>query len=177
MSSETDRTQRYDRVVRMFRQGQQRLAAASILAQHPTHEGDSDYLLNLLGFEILLKALHLAHLGTIPRDHDYYELFNALPEEARDTLRQVAHQCLDESDSTDLEELMTTFSKNFIRLRYSYEPYEEMPEVEYREKAEQWLEDCTPVEDATYVYYPETLHSLTAEISSLLEEWLAKPTG
>ena len=51
--------------------GSARLADGETLARNVNQQSDSGYLLELLGFEILLKAAHLVHVEKPKRSHSY----------------------------------------------------------------------------------------------------------
>ena len=75
---------------RMFDEAQARLQDASVLARSMDAASDSSALLQILGFEILLKcAIRLS--GQTPRQHhDYSKLWLALPGYAQKEILQAA---------------------------------------------------------------------------------------
>ena len=58
---------------------------AQLLISIP-HSSDSDYLLNLLAFELLLKAVVKIHNDTFPPSHNYKELFDLMPGNTRNEI-------------------------------------------------------------------------------------------
>ncbi len=160
-------------VDRMLKEARGRIADGDLLSGSLSKQSDADYLLRLLAFEILLKAVHLMHVGKPKRSHSYCELFDALPDGVRSSLVNAAGERMSTSaDYSDIPELLRTFSDNFIRLRYPYEDYENLSPEEYAELGEAWIARGAPECEATFVYHPEGLYGLTHALEQHLTEWL-----
>jgi len=63
----------------MLKEAVGRLNDANILSRNIGRETDSNYLLELLAFELLLKAAALIHTGKYNENHNYQQLFESLP--------------------------------------------------------------------------------------------------
>ena len=158
----------------MLQAARGRLADSRFLSQSIAKQSDADHLLELLAFEILLKAIHLIHTGTPRRSHSYNQLFDALPSEVRSKLVKAAAERMSTSaDYSDLPNLLSTFSRNFVNLRYPYEAYEELSAQEYAELGQSWVDRGAREEDATSVYHPDELYGLIHALEEHLSTWLA----
>jgi len=80
-----------DHAARMYSQALERIHDADILAQAWDRKSDSDSIIRILGFEVLLKCAALLSLGEIPPDrHNYFRLWEKLPAEASNEIMRVA---------------------------------------------------------------------------------------
>jgi hypothetical protein len=131
---------------------------------------DGDYLLRLIAFEILLKAVGVAH-GTRPKkNHSYAEFFSALPRDAQQRVLDQAQARVGKAvDYTTPEKLLKVFQRNFVALRYSYEAYDRLTADELKAREKSWLENGARIEDATFTYYPEELFGLLFALGVELE--------
>jgi hypothetical protein len=81
------------------------------------HQSDSGYLLRLLGFELMLKAVLHTHGCAIGRSHSYRELFLALPVNVQDRIANAAADRMSGvADYSDLPAVLTTLGR--ILLHY-----------------------------------------------------------
>ena len=81
-----------DRVVRMFHEAQDRLHDADILACSLDTRSDSQAIIQILGFEILLKCVLLLS-GQEPKEsHNYKKLWHGLPGNVRKEVLRVASE-------------------------------------------------------------------------------------
>lgn len=168
-----DDTLRRTKVERMLKEARARAADSALLSRSVAKQSDADYLLSLLAFEILLKAAHLAHIGTPNRSHSYRQLFDTLPRDVRSALVKVAVDRMSTSaDYSDVPKLLDVFSQNFISLRYPYEAYENLSAEEYAKLGESWVARGAPDEEATFVYHPEELFGLAHALDQHLQAWL-----
>lgn len=130
---------------------------------------DSEYLLSLLAFELLLKCL-LRMNGISPgrHGHHYLPLFEQLP-------RNVQSEVVDKAilrigPLNELKErhahVLKTWGVNFIRLRYPHEDYEDVTEGEYSEMGDEWVARGSPEDSAVHVYFPNELFGM---VEALLE--------
>jgi hypothetical protein len=155
-----------------------RLADADLLGTKLNKQSDADYLLRLLAFEILLKATLHMHSISFQRNHSYRDLFQKLPTEIRDSIIAMASERISTSgDYSRLDDLLITFTRNFICLRYPYEAYAELTEEEYRRKGDVWLMRGAPLNEATFTYYPNELYGLIYAFSTMVENWLANQSS
>ncbi|MCH7564970.1 MAG: hypothetical protein IH968_14230 [Gemmatimonadetes bacterium] len=146
------------------------------MCEYWQHGGDGGYLLRLLAFEILLKALHLVTVGPPKRSHSYVELMGALPLEYRNRIwssAAVAPGVPHDAALHNKEHLLKTFSKNFVDLRYPYDKYTGDSPEEYHAKGARWIAAGAPTEEADFTYYPSELGGLTQAIQQEVEMWLS----
>ena len=150
-----------------------RLADANLLAQSASKQSDADYLLRLLAFELLLKAVLQVHVGEAGRSHSYPKLFGSLPKMVRDRLMDLAAERMcGSADYGAVDELLDVFESNFVKLRYPYEAYEGFSESEFRRLGQEWKDAGFPTEEAVFVYHPLELEGLIYGLQLVLRTWL-----
>lgn len=161
------------RIQRMVKEANLRLEDAQELESDGLPDSDSNYLLRLLAFEILLKAVVRINGGSPGRDHSYRRLFQLLPPDVGARVIAVAAKRMSTSaDYSRPAKLLDKFGKNFIRLRYPYEAYEHLSAEEYAAAGQAWAARGGPLSDATFVYHPEELYGLTFALQQEVQEWL-----
>lgn len=166
--SELPSRERLFQVRLMLRDAESRVADGDRLNSDLGRRSDSGYLLRLLGFELLLKACVRLHVGAVKPNHSYLEFWCRLPQVVQQRIATAAQlRMAGHSDYSDLPGLLTTWSRNFVRLRYSYEVYEGQTADDYHARGEAWLARGAPEAEADFVYYPNELRGL---IDALLEE-------
>lgn len=132
------------------------------------------YLLQLVAFEILLKALLHAHGLTPPKTHEYAELFGALPVDVRTSVIARAGERMSTSaDFSDIVQLLSTFTANFKTLRYPYEAYSGVSAAAYAAAGHAWAAKEAPNSEAVFVYCPEELFGLTEALEAEAAAWVA----
>lgn len=145
----------------MLRESAKRLASAELL-RAAGDESDSAYLLQLIGFELLLKVVVERARGTKVHGHDYLLLFNQLPEENQATVLQLAGEWAGTSALIDHHEcILTDLGSNFVKLRYPYEQYSALTMEEYPRVGEDWIARGASNAEAGFQYHPEELRALT----------------
>ena len=125
---------------------------------------DSEVLLSLLAFELLLKCLlHINGIKPSGQGHKYRKLFQQLPWANQSEILDFAIARIgpDSKLSYDYRIVLETLGENFIRLRYPYEAYMHVTEGEYYEMGEDWLSRGAPDEGANRVLYSNELFGLT----------------
>lgn len=146
----------------MLRESQRWGEAADALAKAQA-QSDAAYILRLLSFELLLKALVEEHAKVrAPMHHRYAEIFTLLPEFVREQLLEMAGERIGPSGLSNaplvvLEEL----GRNFSGLRYPWERYEGLSVEQYAVLGPDWIAKGSPLEQAVFRYHPEELHGLT----------------
>lgn len=164
-------------VERRFTTAGNYLADAELLAAIFEKRSDGDYLLKLLGFELLLKTVSLIHGGRT-QGHRYDVIFKALPAGVPDRIVRAAGEHMTTSaDYSDVPRLLATFEKNFVALRYPFEKYDDLTAEEYRELGEEWVERGGLEADATFTYHPEELHGLIHALDEEVGRWLDSTSG
>ena len=161
----------------MLNQALERMHDAHILSRNVTLCGDSNYLLELLAFELLLKSVVLIHAKTDLRSykHNYSDIFNLLPTETRNRIVKNAQERMTNLvDYNDMRALLERFSKNFIDLRYPYERYTGLTDEEYRARGCDWVSKGMPENEADFVYKPHELFGLLEALKIEVETWLSR---
>lgn len=154
----------------MYRESERRLESAQTL-RGAADDSDSAYLLELLAFELLLKLLVEKTTGaTAPRHHFYWEIFCSLAQDAQDDVVRLAGERVGPSALTsNVCSVLKDLGSNFIQLRYPFERYSQMTEMEYEKVGAEWLANGANDADAHFRYYPEELLGLTVALQTLLK--------
>ncbi len=159
-----------DRIARMFREAQDRLHDADILAGTGETRSDSQAIIRILGFEILLKCALLLSGQEPKNSHNYKCLWLALPEQAHSKVLEVATAAMPgHADLANLEEKLMWWQFVFQRARYHYELYENYTFNEQAELGELWVALGAPDHEAVVQYFPLELHCLIAGLTELIE--------
>ena len=147
------------------------LRAGQCLSEILGDFGPSGTVLNILAFEILLKALVHAE-GKEPKfGHDYDKGWLKLDTETRARLIESASvRFAGHSDFSDPEKLMTAWNEAFTKYRYDYEVNETRSIDEIKRVSEQW--DGSN-ETADFAFYPLELLGLTEAIEAELKNHLS----
>jgi hypothetical protein len=161
-------------VKRMFGEALARINDANILAGSLNTASDSSALLQILGFEILLKsAIRLS--GQSPKQsHVYAKLWLALPRYAqKEILKTATERSPGHTDFSDLNKLLMHFQFVFEKARYHYELYEGWTPDEMREFGKLWEELGAPADEAVVQYHPEELFCLIEGLKAYIEPRLS----
>lgn len=162
----------------MAREAGDRLSDAAILSSAVQTRSDSAYLLQLLAFEILLKATLRIYGIDATQGHRYDELFGLLAPNVRARLVEAASSRMARAgDFSRLDELLTTWSRNFVDLRYPYERYDGMTPEEYSARGEAWVAGGAEESQAAFVYHPVELDGLTHALQVEVDRWLRARTA
>lgn len=158
----------------MYDEAINRLNDAEILSTNLKTKSDSYYLLELLAFEILLKATVLIHCKRYKPNHGYGELYGNLPIEVQKKIIEQAMQWAEVTLTKEkIQELFEEFKANFIKLRYPFEAYKKMTETELSEYGNLWVELDAPEEEAEFQYHPKELYGITKALLQEVESNLA----
>lgn len=161
----------------MYKEAVGRLNDADILSKNIGRVTDSHYLLELLAFELLLKAVTLIHTGKYNANHNYQQLFESLPSSVREKILNLSfHWSQKKIEKKKLQNLLILYKNNFVKLRYPFEAYKNMNEDEYIEYGNLWVELGAPVEEAEFQYFPEELHGLNKALQEEIKKYLANNT-
>ncbi|SRR6266487_372599 len=160
------------RIDRMAAAASGRLADAEVLEQSLRATSDSGYLLRLLAFEILLKALARINGVTPEKSHSYLDLFHALPDTV---VARAAERMSTSANYSSLPDLLDTFASNFTALRYPYEAYENVSAEALKGAGKGWVARGAQDAEATFVYHPEELFGLTFALTGEVRDWLTSP--
>jgi hypothetical protein len=133
--------------------------------------GPSGTVLDILAFEILLKALVFAEGKDQGFGHDYYKGWCQLNEATRASLVDFASvRFAGHSDFSDVEKLMNAWKRTFTAYRYDYEVNETRSIDEIKRVSEDW--DGSN-ETADFAFYPLELRGLTEAIEAELETYVS----
>lgn len=114
-----------DHALRMLRDAEDRLSDASILATSLEARSDAASLLRILAFEVLLKCALVTNDRTPPRSHNYWGIWQSLPQSAQDAVLSVAADRMPgHADLSNLQWLLCNYRFVFERARYFYEFYD-----------------------------------------------------
>lgn len=160
-----------DRIRRMYSEAQERLHDADILAQALFTQSDSQAIIRILAFEILLKCA-LVVAGQAPKhSHNYRKLWLGLPAYVRVEILAVANNRMPgHSDLTHIEKILDWYQFIFEKARYHYELYDGYSLQEQTELGELWRSLGAPTHEAVVQYYPSELSCLIAGLSSYIEK-------
>jgi hypothetical protein len=160
-----------DRIRCMYQEAHERLHDADILAQSLGTRSDSQAIIRILAFEVLLKcALLIA--GQKPRNsHNYKNLWLGLPGYVRKEILQVASEHMPgRADLSQVEKLLGWYQFIFEKARYHYELYENYTLDEQYKLGEYWIELGVPINEAVVQYHPRELQCLIAGVSAYVEK-------
>jgi hypothetical protein len=138
-----------------------------------THKrsSDSGYLLKLLGFELLLKAVLYIDKNKEDYTHNYYAVYCTLSKVLKDRLVSAAQETSQIFDIKNrIEVLLKWYSYNFVRLRYPFQSYNGFTEAEYVEYGNLYAQLGCPDGEAEFEYYPEELRGLFFALEAYARE-------
>lgn len=145
----------------MYSEARNRLRDAEILSTNIKTKSDSGYLLELIAFEILLKAVALIHCNRYKRNHGYKCLYETFPERLQSKILEEANKWSDVFLTKErILELLEEYENNFIRLRYPFEAYKNMSETDYVEYGYFWEGLGAPENEAEFQYHPDELYGI-----------------
>ena len=167
----------------------ERLADAELLFESDPQKDrryDSDYLLKLLGLELLLKFILEIETTENSKNYSHYydKLFVKLPQSAQTRFLDLCGKHIGPSElSTSHIKIFKELGENFIALRYPYERYKGKDERQYRALSDNWLSNGASLQEAAFRYHPEELtgllyaaqvivneHALRLELDSVVNE-------
>lgn len=158
----------------MYHEARGRLADADILGRSveaATSQSDSQQLLRILGFEVLLKcAIRLCSRNPI-RTHNYVALwYQGLTDQVRDEVLHTAGERMKgRTDFTDMTQLLEGFRFVFEKARYYCERYDGWTLGHEREFGQPWEDHGAPTGEAEVQYYPNELDCLVAGLTDFIE--------
>ena len=142
----------------------ERLADAELLFESDPQKDrryDSDYLLKLLGLELLLKFIFEIETGKNAHKyfHQYDELFVDIEQSTQVKFLDLCGKHIGPSElSTDHINALKELGENFIALRYPYERYKGKDERQYRTLSDNWLSNGANLQEATFRYSSGRTH-------------------
>ncbi len=131
-------------------------------------DSDSAYLLQLIGFELLLKVVVEISINSPVHGHKYQDLFNKLSRREQEDILRIAGERIGPSAlSTNHVGVLTDLGSNFVELRYPYEKYGLLTQDQYTQAGASWIAAGAKNADADYRYHPEELFGLTFALKQL----------
>jgi hypothetical protein len=162
-----------DHIKRIFNEAQARLHDADILGGSLSTMSDSQAIIRILAFELLLKCALLISGKEPKRNHNYKKHWLELPDDVRNEVLVVAtNRMLGHTDLSDIEKLLNWYQFIFEKARYHYELYENYSLEEQRELGEYWVAIGSPTEEAVVQYYPNELNCLVTGLTTYIEKSL-----
>ncbi|KVP77518.1 hypothetical protein WJ92_02765 [Burkholderia ubonensis] len=137
------------------------------------NRSDSEYMLDLLALELLIKCLLHANDVQLEKVHSYNGLFAKLPKQTQDEVLAKAIEITGPSQLTiDHFGLLDRWGKQFVELRYPHEKYSDLStEAEYVELGIAWERDGADPDSATFRYYPEELRAFLMALEQVTEQY------
>ena len=126
--------------------------------------GDSAVLLQVTGFEILLKALRLATTSTSKGgSHNYLNIWLEIPKNVRDCIIENAQlRFVGHTDFSILNNIFDSWQKAFEKFRYSYEVNENRSFEDIELASKNW-------DNPDFEFYPLELTALCEAINDWLD--------
>ena len=154
----------------MLREARARIRDADLLSADLGRDSDSDALLRILGFEILLKCA-LVVTGTLPaHTHNYAKLWSTLPEASRAKIvADASARMPGVAELEDLDQLLKDYQFVFERARYSYEMYEGYSDQDRHDLGELWVALGATMKEAIVAYHPLELECLNYALERFIE--------
>lgn len=163
-----------DHACRMYEEAVARLADADVLASSLGTSSDSQALLRILAFEVLLKCALVLSGREPKRTHVYTKLWRELPGHARKEILAVAEARMPgQTDFSRLDHLLGWYQFSFERARYHFELYEGYSIEEQQELGEFWEELGASSEEAVVQYHPLELLCFIDGLRSFIEKRLS----
>ncbi|MES9893596.1 MAG: hypothetical protein ABW141_01690 [Candidatus Thiodiazotropha endolucinida] len=158
----------------MYQEAKGRIRDADILSGNINRSSDSDALLRILGFEILLKCVLLICRQTPKNNHNYSKLWLGLPVYVqKEILDSAKSRAAGHADYSDLPKLLNSFQYVFENARYFYEVYKGFTLDQQKQFGVYWEELGSPTEIADVTYYPMELLGLIDGLSKYIESNLS----
>lgn len=159
---------------RMYQSAIKHIKDSHLLSQSMKSSSDSDALLSILGFEILLKCALLLINKQYSKGHDYEKLWAEIPEPVQcEILKNARSRMPGHTDLSDIKKLLAAYNNIFLNARYSYEKYESLTRQQMQERESDWLNSGAKINDADWVYYPSELFCLIYGLQSYIEQKLS----
>jgi len=159
---------------RMYAEALTRLNDADVLAESMRTQSDSQQLLRILAFEVLLKCAVRLCDQTAKASHNYNNLWLALPGHARKQILLTAQERMPgHANFSDLERLLKAYQFVFEKARYYYELNEGNTLRQQRARGLRWRRRGAPEDEADLRYYPNELDCLIVGLRAFIEARLA----
>jgi hypothetical protein len=154
----------------MYNEAMARLSDADLLSRSLKTQSDSESLLRILGFEVLLKCALVLCGQTPKKSHVYAKLWQGLPGHAQKEILAVAENRMPgHADLSSLDSLFGWYQFIFERARYHFELYEGYSLEEQQELGKFWEELGVPTDEAVVQYHPNELTCLIDGLRAFIE--------
>lgn len=158
--------QKHEKVRRRLITARNYEEAARCLAEKLTDFGPSSTILNVLAFEIKLKALVLAYDGNLKFSHDYAEGWKRLSDPLQERLIEDAKKRFaGHVNFTDMPTILKNTERAFHKFRYDYEINETRTPQEIEAKSADW-------DNPDYEFHPLEIEGLNEAMDLELTNWL-----
>lgn len=168
-----------DSLKRIYRSAHEYWTAQKLLSSYSfaNNFGNSQPVLSVLTFEILLKCVYLIDLNEQPNfGHDYLKGWNCLPPASRQNILECAKDRYGpDADLSDLPAVLKDFKIVFLRARYSYEKNQDQSDREVEQKGWKWEEAGAPLNTADFRFRPDELSALVFALSKYVQFSLGLP--
>lgn len=162
-------------VRRMLDEASARIHDSEILSESLREASDSSALIRVLAFEVLLKCALTACRCSFKRNHNYRELWDALPENTREQILANARIRMPEhADMSDMSTLLPAYQYVWEKGRYFYEHYEGWRQDDVEAFGKLWIELGANEEEAEIAYFPNELNCITHGLQVFIEDWLSR---
>ena len=130
--------------------------------------GDSSYFLRLLSIELTFKLIYLRETDSLIFGHDLREIFDLMPQASRDLLFDLFSENSGGRLSRDeFRNWLKYLGDLFVKIRYPFEEFREMPIEEYEAKLKRFEEaDPHDMSDASIVYHMDRIYALAAALQA-----------
>ncbi|WP_367848594.1 hypothetical protein [Rhodoferax sp. WC2427] len=157
----------------MYSEAQDRLHDADLLAASLNRMSNSESIIRILAFEVLLKAALLVSRQEPKQSHNYRTLWLGMPGYARKEILAFASERMPGlANLSQIEKFLFWYQYIFEKSRYHYELYDGYTLAEQNELGQSWLETGARTEDAVVQYYPLELECLIAGLKAYIENAL-----
>jgi len=128
--------------------------------------GDSAYFLRLLSIELTFKLIYLRETDSLVFGHDLREIFDVMPRASRQKIFTLFTERLRKSiDLDDFRSWLKYLGELFVKIRYPFEEFRDMPIEEYEAKVKRFEEaTAEDMSDASIVYHVDRVEALVGAL-------------
>jgi hypothetical protein len=138
--------------------------------------GSSAGVLDLLCFELLLKACVLLEAGCFGRSHSYVELWRALDDDARLRIQDLAVHREGGRGYYFTNDNLEGLARAFSKVRYGYEESLKYTPYQNTRRGEEWVARGSPVDKADFNTFASELTAMNFALARHLSQRLGVDT-
>ena len=140
--------------------------AECIRKARPLGAGDSSYFLRLMAIELYFKLIYLLDTESLIFGHDLREIFDLMPRSSRTAILTLFNQGLRKQlDLPEFREWLKYLGDLFVKIRYPFDEFREMPIEEYEAKVKRFEQaPAHDFADASIVYHIDRVSALAAAL-------------